>query len=220
MFRLFLCSALVCFGLRHSLEGRWDFPFPDLRQVHWEPSQVSRDLSLLSLGMRRLAADVAFIQLLQYYGTPEYLEEESRGFYSELYGRSLRVLALAPAFRYAALYSAGALAFNLHRPDEAVALLEYALGRDPKQWSYHTYLAAIAYQKEKDFPRLIDRLQEASRDPDCPALFKNMLAGIYKKQGRHQEAIRIYRQLLESRDPDYRIHAQRELRKLIRPGDL
>ena len=225
---------VLFFSLSAALFFRWFSGvssicrFPDLGKIHWMAPQASRDLSFLSLGMRRLAADVAFIELLQYYGTPEHPEgaderthalhgrDYGGGYYPQVYSRTLRILDLDPHFRYAALYSAGALAFNLNRPAEAVRLLEYALKLDPKQWKYQIYLAALAYQKTENFPSLVQELEAAAQDPECPALFKNILAGLYVKMGRLSDAVRIYQDLIGSRDPDYRVHAERQIGKLLK----
>jgi len=190
--------------------------------------------SLFALGMRRLAADLALIRLLVYYGTPEEPQEapEPRphepfhpehperywagGRYPELGPRALRILDIDPFFSYAALYSAGALAFNVGRPEEALDLLRYALSRDPANVQYQATAAAIGFYRKGESESVIRLLGPLVESPDCPTMIKNMVAFLYKRSGRREKAIRLYREILEvSRDPGYREIARRNLRELI-----
>jgi len=156
------------------------------------------DMCGVLFGARRLASDIAWVELLQYYGSPEKpidkdaefdlswdmtkflfgvkLEKEechkhgcieeghyhpdfSGGVYPDLYQNCLRVAELDPFFSYVYLYGAGALAWNLNRPDEAIKLLEAGISSIEKFnpnitkdvhhpfWQYHLYLSAIIYKK-------------------------------------------------------------------------
>ncbi|MBI4055771.1 MAG: hypothetical protein HY402_06555 [Elusimicrobia bacterium] len=197
--------------------------FPPLEAMHFSSETASRDLTLLSFGLRRLGADLAFIQVLQYYGSPEALRDRSpahpdygAGSYPELYSRVGRVLRLDPSFHYAVLYGSGALAFNLSRTQEAVRLLEEGLRYEPRQWRYHSYLAALAYQAPEDSEKLIAILERIVYDPECPTMLQNILANLYKKVGRGGRAARLYLYILENtRDPRYREHAEHQLRLLV-----
>lgn len=204
-----------------------------LAQVRLEGPGAIQDLGFIGLGMRRQAADLHFIRLLQYYGTQEEGAEEEKGHsghdhagpphrgfeggvYAEVLPRTLHILELDPYFRYAVLYSAAALAYNLNRPDQAVELLNAALRRDPKAWRYHLYIAAIAYRREREFGKLVAILEPALSDPDCPAMLKTILAGIHQKLGNKERAIALYRDIERtSRDPEYQRLARERLEKLL-----
>lgn len=191
---------------------------PGLSVLRLDQESALRVAGFLSLGMRRAAADVELIRLLVYYGTPEegrHGHEWGGGEYPELGLRARRALDLDPSLRYAALVGAGALAFNLQRPDEALALLSHALSRDPGYWQYRAYAGAIAFHRKGDVESAIRLLEPALDEPDCPTLIKSMTAFLYRRTGQREKAVRLYRLIHStSRDPGYRGQAERALRAL------
>ena len=209
------------------------FPPAPTRPAHFDAENAVRNASLIALGMRRLAADVEFVEMLVYYGSPEerehpfeylhsyYFEVAARhghiregGVYPELASRALRILELDPGFSYAPLYAAGALAFNLQRPDEAVSLLTQARLYEPKNWRYPFYIAAIGFHKQGDGERVLSELAPVLSDPECPTMLKNMAAFLDVRLNHIPQAVRLYRQILESRDTAYRAAAREALEKL------
>lgn len=179
------------------------------------------DLSGMILGMRRMAANIAWIQLMQYYGTPEtdesgkeidfHGEDYGGGKYYEVLNLTQRVIRLDPYFHYAYLYSAGALAWNLNRPEEAISLLKEGIGNNPKYWRFRLYSGAIIYFQLKKFDKMVTLLEEAVKYPDCPSLVKVILANIYEKQGRYLDCLKIWSQVLESKDEFYRLRAEKKI---------
>jgi len=108
------------------------------------------------------------------------------------------VVDLDPFFQYAYLYGAGALAWNLNRPDEAVELLKKGIDymenyrsditKDVHEsfWQLNLYMSAIVYRKMDDFKKMTYMLEVAVKQPDCPNIIKAILANIYQKEGsRH-----------------------------------
>lgn len=207
--------------------------FPSLDKINLKPDEAVEGIAFLSLGLRRLAADLHFIRLLQYYGGPdeEVSEEEeleevyglrpahhhAEGRYEEVLPRAYKILSFDPYFRYACLYAAGALAFNLERPDQALELLRTGVRMDPQAWSYHLYMAAITYQKTGEAEKVLGLLDQAIREPEAPALLKSVTASLYEKLGRSREALGIYQDILEtSRDPSYKELAEIRIRKIRR----
>jgi tetratricopeptide (TPR) repeat protein len=181
------------------------------------------DAALLGLGMRRLAADLGLVRLLVYYGTPEdpsVVREEpgshpftgmahveksyGGGEYEELGPRAERVLDIDPGFTYVALYAAGALAFNLNRPGEALDVLGYALKRDPENLELKSYVAAIGFHQHGDAAEVLRLLEPTISQPDCPTMIKSMVAFLMLRTGRKSDAIKLYLRIIEtSRDPGY-----------------
>jgi tetratricopeptide (TPR) repeat protein len=195
-----------------------------LERVGLDTAHAMEELAFVGLGMRRQDADLHFIRLLQYYGESEPGEEEGPGphlesgggNYPEIYPRALRLMELDPYFRYGCLYAAGALAFNLNRPEQAVSLLRAALQNDPKAWQYHLYLAAVAYKKEREFGKLVDVLEPALKDPGCPALLKSIVAGIYRKMGMLQKALALYQDIVDhSKDEGLRQASRERIRRIL-----
>ena len=190
--------------------------------------------ALVSLGMRRLAADLGLVRLLVYYGSaeagcsehgdhhghahfdPAHPERSwGGGRYSELGPRALRILDADPSFGYAALFAAGALAFNLNRPDDALRVLDHALGRDPRNREFQAYVAAVGFHRRGDVAGVIARLEPFLGAPDCPVMIKHMVAFLYEKAGRRSRAVELNREILEtSKDPGYRRMAAAALERL------
>lgn len=193
---------------------------------------LAGDLGALLLGAHRLAADIAYIQFLQYYGVPEAQSEEKHdhgvhdehdghhqfggGVYAELKSRATRFMCLDPFFNGAILEAAGALAFNVLRPDEALSYLREAIDLDPSFYRYHLYVAAILYRQEGKEEKLIEKLQEAIKFSDCPPLLQGVLGNLLKKSGRFEEAARVYLHTYETAAADFeRDLAMRRLTGLI-----
>ncbi|MFA6028878.1 MAG: hypothetical protein WC969_03385 [Elusimicrobiota bacterium] len=202
---------------------------PAVAELRSAPEDLVRDASMLVMGMRRLAADLTFVQLILYYGSPDSRGEEdpaehgrpghahrdfAAGAYAELLARVRRVLALDPRFEYAAFHVAGALAFNQNRPDEALVLLEEARGRRPENWRYAAYIAAIGFHKKGDAESVLKALAQSLAEPDCPTMVRHMAAYLNEKAGHRVEAASLYRELLASRDENYHEIARRGLRRL------
>ncbi len=218
-------AALAFAGPWFFMTSSHPFPPPDrIREVRQSSVQ---DALALSLGLRRLAADVWFIRLMQYYGSPEVervrgedghfeLEPDfGSGKYPEFLPLARHVLALDPYFTNAGLYAAGSLAFNLYRPEEAVGFLNGALVYHPREWKYVTLLAAIGYSKAKDPAKVARIIAPLLLEPDCPVMIRQLAAFLNKKAGNYREAYLIYKTILETtRDQFYIDNARRELAKL------
>jgi len=224
---VFLVGAILI--LQTGLRKNFSFSYSHFTEVinlsaSKKTSYGLLDLSGIILGMRRMAADIAWIQLMQYYGTPEtdesgkeidfHGEDYGGGKYYEVLSLTQRVIRLDPYFHYAYLYSAGALAWNLNRPEEAISLLKEGISNDPKYWRFRLYLGAIIYLQLKKFDKMVILLEEAVKYPDCPSLVKVILANIYEEEGRYLDCLKIWFQVLESKDEFYRLRAKKKTLEL------
>ncbi|MCD6413940.1 MAG: hypothetical protein J7L54_07335 [Elusimicrobia bacterium] len=186
-----------------------------------------QDFWITFFGHRRIAADVAFIQLLQYYGKvpEEELPESEMGKHRDhflsfskhkrLLNYALRCVRLDRNFDYAYLFSAAALAWVQKRKSEAVKILIEGI-EDYKKYNEVfskavLYLSAIQVRDEKGDVAVLPYLEEAIKMPDCPDMVKNILAFIYEKQGDYKNASRIWLMLVNSRDKRYRKESRRKL---------
>lgn len=191
---------------------------------------VVANASFWSLGMRRLAADLAFIRLLVYYGTHE--DDETGGHehgyegpdrkeegYPQMLGRVRRIAAMDPYWPYPVMYGVGALAFNLQRPDEALSLLDAALLVRPGDEQYIALMGAVGFHKGGDLASAVDRMMPAIDQPGTPTMLRNMAAYMNERLGRRETAVRLYREILLSRDSNYFDSARRGLARLGVPQD-
>ena len=199
-----LILILPLFGLslffQYQVERRFEFPLPSIVEV--KPSSFIYFWGSL-LGLRRLCSDLAWIRLLQYYGTLEKEEEHThlphhhdRGEYENLLPMCQEVVRLDPYFHYAYLFGGGSLAFNHGRYDQAIELLREGIKNNPKFWKFRLYIAAIVYTKTKEYDKVVPLLEEAIRYRDCPEVVKIFLANIYKAKGRYGKAIAIWENIL------------------------
>lgn len=226
-----LVFLAVFAGLHRFAKRFTPLPFPAPNQIQLSEDDAVPTIGFFSLGLRRLSADLAFVQLLMYYGTSEHREDaphehdEGHGQpghvhkggesgYPLLESLALRVLQRDPYFTYAALFSAGVLAFNLDRPDEALRVLTNAARFSPREWKYRAYVAAIGFHQKGDPSMVIEELTPLLDEPDCPTFLKNIVAFLNRRLGRNKEAIRIYLNILESRDTAYHDVAMRALKEL------
>src|SRR4051794_12812182 len=95
--------------LEINARNSWKYPAPNELLV---TEHFAEDLGMLMLGAHRMAADVAYIQFLQYYGKPEQEEHEdvhrpgeavwehdmSAGLYPLMKTFGIRTLRLDPFF--------------------------------------------------------------------------------------------------------------------------
>lgn len=220
MFAAAFCLALgVCAGLNLGA-FRATAPKMPPPALSLAPETAVETAALLGLGMRRLAADLELVRLLVYYGTSETGNEEQDlatggGHYPEVGPRTRRIIELDPSFSFAVQYGAGALAFNLNRPDEALDILEFALKRDPDNANYKAYIGAVAFARHGDIRGVVRLLEPMLSSPDCPTMIKSMVAFMYRRLGERRKAVALYLDIAEhSPDAGYRSTAERALREL------
>jgi len=207
-----ILAGLLASTAASSVAMRRAFPWPyapyrDLITTH----TGLQDAAVMTAGFRATASDIAWVQLLQYVGGWILPDEDRPSEYRLLKDMTLRVTRIDPFYRRAYLYSAAMLAFfnNIHRPQEAVAVLREGIAANPQYWPLQTMAAAVAFQEQDNFEPTARLLEEAIQHPDCPALTKSILANAYKTHGRPQDAARIWRLLLN--DPNYGAKARQEL---------
>ena len=174
--------------------------FPPLSELPSTPFSL-QDAALVSAGLRAAAADLAWIQLLQYSaGQYPELSDEPGVTYKYIRPMAQRVVRLDPSFHRAYLYGAGVLGWfkNVMRPDEAVDLLKEGMRNDPGEPLYSEYIAALAFQKRGDTTRMLAILEPAAADPRSPVVMKDILANLNKKQGEYAKALALWEAMLDN----------------------
>ncbi|MBI5743352.1 MAG: hypothetical protein HY952_02270 [Elusimicrobia bacterium] len=227
-----LVAALAWCAGSLAADSAYSPIYPPPSDIRVPADGAAGDMFALALGARRLAADVWFVRLLQYYGTEElepgeapeppdahghqhHRGENGEGRYPEFLARSLHIMALDPHFAAAGLYAAGSLAFNMGRPAEAQRVLDFGLKYSPREWKYLTLLAAIGYSKATEPMKIADAIRPVLADPDCPVMLKQLSAFLNKKAGNYAAAAAIYADIAAtSRDTAYVRRARRELELL------
>jgi tetratricopeptide (TPR) repeat protein len=195
--------------------------YPPMFESLRSPKTELQDVIGAALGMRRLVADLAWIQTLQYYGTPELGQTETEeqnggGRYPDFLSYCQRVADIDPYFTYVYYYGGASLGWNLNRLSEAEALLKDGIARNPGEWRLPQYLAGLAYQKDHDVANLIKFLESVANDPNSPLLMRALLANLYKKQRLYDKALQLWEQIYETGDPVYASRAVDQFKEIRR----
>ncbi|MFI5345957.1 MAG: tetratricopeptide repeat protein [Elusimicrobiota bacterium] len=196
-----LGAAVLGFALAWSVQPalrRGLREFPPLSRIPVTPYSL-QDAVLASAGMRALAADLAWIQMLQYLAgdLPEMTDTKP---FEHIKDLSLRVARLDPAFHRAYLFGASILAFfpEVDRPEDAIEVLREGMLQDPGQPLYPVYIAALAYKKRGDADRMIAVLEPTLADPKSPIEMKAIIANLYKSRGEYGRALALWNGILDS----------------------
>jgi len=183
------------------------------------------DLWGIIFGLRRVFSDIAFIQEVIYYGTPEYKHSECHKHkhrhihlhfhpHLKLFSYAKRVLRIDYHFHFATLFSAASLAFVQERPEEAIELLKEAIEYRSDFIQYSLYLGAITLRKEKGERVVVPLLRKLVKKRGAPDELKNYFAILCEKFGYIEDALNTWRMLLSSRNPIYRERAKRHIRMI------
>jgi lipopolysaccharide biosynthesis regulator YciM len=172
--------------------------FPPLSALPSTPF-IFQDAALASAGLRAAAADLAWIQLLQYAGEglPEMADRRP---FEHVGTLSLRVARLDPAFHRAYLFGAGILAWSpaVERPDEAIDVLTEGMRSDPGQPLYAVYIAAIGFKRRGEADRTLELLAPTLADPSSPIEMKAIVANLYKARGEYAKALALWEGILDN----------------------
>jgi len=223
--RIFL--ILVAFALQAVVAQRlepWTRP-PDMliSSLSTPPRFASTLRAVADLtGMRVLIGHAFWMRVIQYYG--DSLNARER--YIHLFPYCSIAADLNPYYIPNYLFGAAPLAFHLHRADEAVQLLQRGIEANPKANRLKLLMAAIAYQNKSEWEKVIPLLEAQVEAGDAPSMLANILANIYRKAGRYNDAIALWRQIQKNASTDEdRIMAGQKLQELYqltrqKPGGI
>jgi hypothetical protein len=215
--RLVVLPFILLTGIGFSgMHRTFPWPYPPFDRLITQRSGL-QDVSLITAGFRCLAADLAWVELLQYVGGGFLPGEDTTRAYAELKPMTLRVTRMDPYFRHAYIYSASMLAFfhNINRPQEALDVLFEGMRNNPEYWPFRTTAAAIGFMKTDQFDRMARELEASIQHPECPTLIKSILANGYKAHGRPADAVRVWTIVLNNpRDELYHAKAAQEIKLL------
>lgn len=168
----------------------------------------------LFFGRTRLAADLAWLEAIQYYG--RHRKTDRRYPYA---GTLFRTLTdLDPGFETAYLF--GALVLCEEAGDDAAgrALLKDGMRANPKSWLLCFEYGFFAYLRHKDSPEGAEYMARASRMPGAPESVARLAAFAAEKAGDRDLAVDLWRVMLQSaRNEEMRRIARRYLRALGAP---
>jgi tetratricopeptide (TPR) repeat protein len=167
-----------------------------------------------TLGRARLAADLCWLEAIQYYG--KHRGSDRKYGYAETLFRTLT--DLDPGFENAYVFGALVLHGDCHAPAAAYALLEKGIGHNPASWRLVFEHGFLAYLESKDSQVAVEYLSRAARLPDAPPWVSRLAAFAAGRAGDRELSMEMWRRVLESSENDeIRRIARRELRALGAP---
>jgi tetratricopeptide (TPR) repeat protein len=181
-------------------------------QIEKNVPSTFRAVSFLG-GLRLLASHIFWIKVLVYYGDAE----NSLDHYSQIYPYCSLATDLNPYYIPSYQFGASVLAFHVKRVEEAVKLLQKGIEANPrsKVAPLVVLLAAIGYQNVEKYDQVIPRLEALINSGNAPRMMVNILANIYKKVGRYDDAIALWRKILKNAEvPQEKIEAAQKLQEL------
>lgn len=134
-------------------------------------------LQLTSLGHDAMAADVLWLQLIQYYGATVQTKQPA----DQLYTYFDTLTTLSPHFENAYLLSAYLMP---EHPDQVMKLLEKGIKNNPESPDILFQAGFIAYQELKDNQLAAQYFQRASEFPNAPTNAARIAAALYAKSDK------------------------------------
>jgi len=232
---LLIFSFCINLGTYLYLEKNFVYPFKivDISKPENKlpvEKYILLDLTGIVFGVRRISSDIAWIQVLQYYGSPEDENEEYNhehkeghchhginfggGKYYDLLKLCQRTIRLDPYFYYAYLYGSASLAWNLNRDDEGIKLLDEGIKNCPKYWQFYLYKMAIIYKKLDKYKEMVHLLEKVIKEQNCPLMVKAILANIYKRLGEYQKSLELWTEIYNLGMSEYYFFAKEQIAEI------
>jgi tetratricopeptide (TPR) repeat protein len=210
-----LLVALVLLGLAVPLrDAAWRSRrvLPDQAELTLFPKgEWARPLAL---GHARLAADLCWLEAIQYYGRHRQTDRA----YPQAEALFHTVTTLDPQMEEAYVFGALVLNGEGRKPEAAGRLLQEGIRRNPMSWRLRFEYGFLAFLRQKDDGEAIAYLTQASRLPGAPPQVARLAAYAAGKAGRTETAIALWREMLRSSDnEEVRRIARRYLQELGRP---
>jgi hypothetical protein len=176
-----------------------------------------RALQRLALEFDALASDIYWIRAIQHYGGERLTKDRPRD-YSLLYPLLDITTSLDPfftiAYRFGAIFLSEEYPGGPGRPDQAIALLEKGIARQPTKWQYYHDLAFVHFWHHRDYKAAASWFQRASTQPEAPNWLQPLSAAMLDAGGDRASARLLWRQMLQSDEEWMRHTAARRLQQL------
>lgn len=173
-----------------------------------------------ALGSEGLLSDWYWMWSLQYIGAKIVNADQENLNLDDL--RSLNPRLLHPLLanaaeldpRFMAVYSYGASVLPAIDADQAIALTEKGIERNPNAWRLYQYLGYIYWRLDR-YEKAADVYERGSRIAGAPQFMLQMAAAMRTRGGSRETARELYKQMAaESEDQQSRGIAERRLMEL------
>lgn len=152
-----------------------------------------------SLGYRELAADMVWLQAVQYFGG------YAKGQHSLAYFNGLIdiVTDLDPHFRFPYIFGAIVMAQDLGDFGRGVEILKKGMRANPTSWEFPFEIGFLYYVARGDATSAAHYFDLASRMPGGGDRARRFAAFVYSKGGHAETSIRMWEELAETSDQPY-----------------
>lgn len=144
------------------------FMIPDSQVVRW-----------MSLGQATTAADLFFLRLVQYVGTPAAADAG----WPQMLPLAELITDLDPEYGYA-YEAAGILLSSKQRVDESDVILEKGMRFNPDRWQLPFFSAYNHWYVREDYATAADLLLRVARTPGSPAWVSQLASRLYSSAGQ------------------------------------
>lgn len=201
-------------GVLHARETRFPQPPPTERLLYLRSGKVA---DRLFLSFDAVGADIYWIRTIQHYGRDR-KSARSTDRFSQLQPLVDLTTTLDPhfniAYRFGAIFLAMEAPNGPGRPDQAIALLEKGLARNPTRWQYAHDIAFIHYFYDGDYTAAARWFEKAADMPGAPAWIRPLIPITLAQGGDRQGARQMLTELLGSEQGYIRQAAERGLMQI------
>ena len=171
----------------------------------------ARHLKPMLLGFHGVAADLLWIQIVQYVG--RHAETDMK--FPQLTKALGLTTSLDPHFlepyRLGGIY----LLYLARQPQAAVSLLEKGAAANPDRWELPHDLGRYYYLEARDYDQALRWWERAAKLPDRPDYLPRFVARLYARTGHEDTALELWSELYRTAQNDYlRSLALQEMNRL------
>jgi hypothetical protein len=208
----FVLGAVVVSGLVFSTLSVQKYRYrPYLCDKLYLPS--GKFVKELSLGYREVAADLIWLNAVQYYG--EFRNES----HDLKYFRGLIdiVTALDPHFVFAYVFGALIVSEDAGAFNDGLDILKRGMAHNPTSWQLPFEIGFLNFVNRRDNVLAARYFELASQMPGAPEYTERFAAFVYSKAGDTEASIRLWEEYKEHTDnPFLKELAERYIEKLKR----
>lgn len=166
-----------------------------------EPSHLllppGDSIRALSVGQETTAADLYWLQLVQYLGTPAAMQQGL----PDLLRLANLITDLDPKYGYAYEVAGIVLSAN-QRFDEANAILEKGIRNVPDRWQLPFYAGYNRWYETGDLSSGAEFVLQAAKTPGSPAYLSSLASKLYSSAGQVETAIGLVESILSQNPPE------------------